>query len=131
MNVTYFAIVHHDQGSSYGVQFPDLPGCFSAADRLEDLERLSREALALHLEGLIESGDEAPAVSSPESIAKLKEARGGFLLAVTAEAPGKAIRINVTLPESTLRRLDSYAAKRGGNRSALLARGAELLMQRK
>ena len=33
---TYFALVHKDAGSAYGISFPDLPGCFSAAD--EDAE---------------------------------------------------------------------------------------------
>ena len=46
----YIALVHQEGDSAYGVQFPDVPGCFSAADELEDLIANASEALALHLE---------------------------------------------------------------------------------
>jgi predicted RNase H-like HicB family nuclease len=28
----YIALVHKDNGTSYGVSFPDVPGCISAGD---------------------------------------------------------------------------------------------------
>ena len=43
---TYIAIVHKDEDSAYRVTFPDLPGCFSAADRIEDVTPNPAEALA-------------------------------------------------------------------------------------
>ncbi len=33
----FYALVHKDDDSAFGVTFPDLPGCFSAADRIEDV----------------------------------------------------------------------------------------------
>ena len=48
---TYIAVVNQDPGSAFGIHFPDVPGCFSAADDLADLPRLAQEALSLHLEG--------------------------------------------------------------------------------
>ena len=47
----YFGLVHQKGVSAYGVRFPDVPGCFSAADAPQDLISKSIEALALHLEG--------------------------------------------------------------------------------
>ena len=47
----YIGLVHQDSDSAFGLQFPDVPGCFSAADALEDLLPKASEALALHLEG--------------------------------------------------------------------------------
>lgn len=43
----YYAIVHKDGDSAFGVTFPDLPGCFSAADREADIVPNAMEALAL------------------------------------------------------------------------------------
>ena len=44
---TYIALVHKDEDSSFGVQFPDLPCCFSAADEMDDLVGNAAEALSL------------------------------------------------------------------------------------
>src|SRR5919106_5591722 len=47
----YPVYVHKDSESAYGVTFPDFPGCFSAADDLEELPRLAQEAIEVHFEG--------------------------------------------------------------------------------
>ncbi len=46
----YIAIVHKDPDSAWGVSFPDLPGCFSAADEEADLLPNAMEALELFAE---------------------------------------------------------------------------------
>ena len=46
----YIALVHKDADSSFGVQFPDVPGCFSAADSMDDLVGNAMEALSLWAE---------------------------------------------------------------------------------
>jgi len=43
----FYALVHKDDDSAFGVTFPDLPGCFSAADRIEDVVPNACEALDL------------------------------------------------------------------------------------
>jgi predicted RNase H-like HicB family nuclease len=35
----YHGVVHKDVDSAFGVSFPDLKGCFSAADDLESVVR--------------------------------------------------------------------------------------------
>jgi predicted RNase H-like HicB family nuclease len=52
----YIAIVHQEGDSAYGVSFPDAPGCFSAADELDDLFAMATEALELWEEGMHEDG---------------------------------------------------------------------------
>ena len=47
----YPVYVHKDEGSAYGLTFPDFPGCFSAADELADLSRMAQEAVELHFDG--------------------------------------------------------------------------------
>jgi predicted RNase H-like HicB family nuclease len=56
----YIALVHKDEGTSYGVSFPDVPGCISAGDTFEDAVALAAEALAFHFAGMCEDSDPVP-----------------------------------------------------------------------
>ena len=53
-------VVHKDEGSSFGVTVPDLPGCFSGADTLDDAFVATQEAILLHLEGMLAGGGLLP-----------------------------------------------------------------------
>lgn len=64
----YAALLHKDENSSYGVSFPDLPGCFSGGETEERAMRNAAEALALHVGALQEEGLEAPTPSSFELV---------------------------------------------------------------
>lgn len=118
----FFALVHQDEGSAYGVQFPDLPGCYSAADDLDDLSRNAAEALALHLEG-----EPVPEVRSLSNIMAdadvAKElAAGAFLVAVPfVMLTGRSQRANVTMDAGLIDAIDMTAKDRGLTRSAYLA----------
>jgi predicted RNase H-like HicB family nuclease len=65
---TYFALVRKEPESDYGVDFPDFPGCVTAGGTLEEACAMAAEALALHIEGMMEDGDLIPVPSSPEQI---------------------------------------------------------------
>lgn len=65
----YVVIVHKDENSAYGMTFPDAPGCFSAADALDDLFPMAREALELWAEGMREDGLPIP---EPRELAALR-----------------------------------------------------------
>ena len=49
-------VLHTDDGVRFGVTVPDLPGCFSAGDTLDEALDSVIEAIDLHLEGVIEGG---------------------------------------------------------------------------
>ena len=66
----FIALVHKDNGTSYGVSFPDVPGCISAGDTFEQAVDNAAEALAGHLAALRDDGDEMPA---PRSIEQLRQ----------------------------------------------------------
>ncbi len=68
----YIALVHKDEGTSYGVSFPDVPGCISAGDTFEEAVANAAEALAGHLALLRADGDAIPA---PRSFEELKRDR--------------------------------------------------------
>lgn len=53
-------VLHKDPDSVYGVTIPDIPGCFSAGATVAQALDNTREALALHFEGLVADGDPLP-----------------------------------------------------------------------
>lgn len=46
--------------ATLGVVFPELPGCVSAGDDINDALRMAHEALALHVAGMIADGEALP-----------------------------------------------------------------------
>ena len=56
----YPVVIHKDPESCYGVTVPDLPGCFSAGDTLEDALKQATEAIKFHIECLLLDGDPIP-----------------------------------------------------------------------
>lgn len=121
----YIALIHKEDGSDYGVSFPDFPGCVTAGVSLDESRAMAHEALALHIEGMTEDGETIPEPSSLETIMADRENRDGVAILVDAPAlVAKSVRINVSLPEDILARIDSFAAKSGYSRSSFLARAA-------
>jgi predicted RNase H-like HicB family nuclease len=59
-----YAIVVESAGSNLAAYVPDLPGCVATGETKEEVERLIREAIALHLEGLAEDGLPIPEPTS-------------------------------------------------------------------
>jgi predicted RNase H-like HicB family nuclease len=68
----YIALVHKDEGTSYGVSFPDVPGCISAGDTFEEAVANAAEALGGHLALMRADGDVIPV---PRSFEELKHDR--------------------------------------------------------
>ena len=125
----YIGLIHKDADSHFGVSFPDLPGVVTAGTTLDDARVMAEEALALHIEGLIEDGEAIPEASSLEEIMSDPENRAGvaILVSVKNDQP-KSVRVNVTLPEDVLAQIDRYAEVHGFTRSGLLAQAAKKLM---
>jgi predicted RNase H-like HicB family nuclease len=121
----YPVVIHKDRKSAYGVTVPDLPGCFSAGDTLEDALTNTVEAIECHLEGLLLDGDEIPQAQPVEAHVKNKDYAGGTWALVSVDLSklaSKAKRINITLPERVLTLVDEQAKREGESRSGLLAR---------
>jgi predicted RNase H-like HicB family nuclease len=55
-----YAVIFEKGDTSYGAYVPDLPGCVAVGETLEEVQRLIREAIAFHLEGLKEEGLPVP-----------------------------------------------------------------------
>jgi predicted RNase H-like HicB family nuclease len=114
----YIALIHKDADSDYGVSFPDLPGCVTAGTSLDEARSFAEEALALHLSGMAGDGEAVPETSSLEAIMNDPENQDGVAVLVPfkSEAP-RTVRVNITLREDVLARIDAYAERSGMNRS--------------
>jgi len=120
-------VLHTDDGTHYGVSVPDLPGCFSGGEGIEDALASAREAIDLHLEGLLEDGGEIPLVGSITRHQHNPDFAGGVWALVdvdTSRFDGKAEKINITVPRRILSRIDACARARGTSRSGFLVQAA-------
>lgn len=87
----------------FTITFPDLPGCITEGDTIEESLNMAREALALHLYGMEEDGDEIPTASDPVQLLRkegsfytLIEVRTGL---IRDKQLNRSITKNVTLPK--------------------------------
>ncbi|EGP07204.1 DNA-binding protein, CopG family [Bradyrhizobiaceae bacterium SG-6C] len=125
----FIALIHKDADSDYGVSFPDLPGVISAGSTLDEARDMATEALALHIEGLIEDGEAVPEPSSLEDIMANADNRDGVAVLIAAPPVSvKSVRVNVTLPSDVLEQIDQYAEREGFTRSGFLAQAAKKAM---
>ena len=117
----YIAYLHKDSDSDFGVSFPDFPGCVTAGKTLDEARRLAAEALALHIEGMIEDGEEIPAPRTLDTVAADPAMKGAVAFLVSVEAPGnKTVRVNIAARASQVEKIDARARRFGLSRSAYL-----------
>ncbi|MBR0668545.1 ribbon-helix-helix protein, CopG family [Roseomonas hellenica] len=125
----YIALIHKDAESDFGVSFPDLPGCVTAGATLDEARAMAAEALALHIEGMIEDGEAIPEPSSLTVIMKERENRDAVAVLVPGPTkPARAVRVNITLPEDALHAIDRYAERHGLSRSGMIVAAAKRMM---
>ena len=118
------AIEPGDADHAFGVVVPDLPGCFSAGDTLDEAIDNAREAIELWLETVIDDGGAVPE-ARPIAAHQAKPEFAGWVWAVVsvdlATLSDKAERVNITLPARVLRRIDAAAKAAGESRSGFIA----------
>lgn len=109
---------------AFGVVVPDLPGCFSAGDTLDEAIDNAREAIELWLETVIDDGGAVPD-ARPVAAHQANPEFAGWIWAVVsvdlASLSDKAERVNITLPARVLRRIDAAAKAAGESRSGFIA----------
>ena len=126
----YIALIRKDKDSDYSVDFPDFPGCITAGTDLDDAKDMAAEALAFHIEGMVEDGQGIPIPASLETVMADKHNEGAVAFLVsTPVRKEKVVRVNVTFPSSILHRIDAAALSRHSTRSALLQEGALRLIE--
>ena len=123
--MNYIAYLHKEAKSAYGVSFPDFPGCVTAGRSLEEASRKAGEALSFHIQGMLEDGEAIPEPSTLDDVKKdpsRKDAALVFL--VTTHDVDETIRINISVRESQIKKIDRLAESAGMTRSAFLIQSA-------
>lgn len=123
------AIEAGDSEHAYGVTVPDLPGCFSAGDTLDEAIANAKEAITGHIELSVELGHDIPPVSTIEALAANPDYAGYIWALVDVDVIrllGGSEKINVTLPRSLIDRIDRCVASNPEfkSRSGFLAQAA-------
>lgn len=123
----YIAIVHKEAKSDFGVSFPDFPGCITAGKNIDEAKDMAQEALAFHIQGMLEDGEQLPGPSRLEEIMSDPDYVNAiaFLVVSVPDAKPRTVRVNVTVPEMTLKQIDAAAKKRGMSRSSFLVHAAQ------
>ncbi len=111
--------------TAFGVAVPDLPGCFSAGDSLDEAIAAAEEAAAAWIDAALDAGLPIPAPSSLAAVRGLPDYAGWTLGVINVDPAlldDTIERVNITLPRRVLRRLDAQARSAGETRSGAIAR---------
>ena len=122
--VQYFGLIRKENSSDYGVDFPDFPGCITAGKTLDEARTMAIEALNVHIEFMLEDSEQLPAPTSLEKIMTLAENRDAVGILAEVNLPSTVRRINITVREEVLSKIDRYAKHHGFTRSDFLAHAA-------
>ena len=127
----YIAIVHKEAKSDFGVSFPDFPGCITAGQNIDEAKDMAQDALSLHIQGMLEDGEQFPTPSKLEDIMAdpAYADATAYLVVSVPEAKPRTVRVNITMPEMTLKQIDAAAKKRGMSRSSFLVHAAQNALQ--
>lgn len=118
----FVAFIHKESKSDFGVSFPDFPGCITAGKTMQEAYALAQEALNGHIEAMHVLGEPLPqhALTLDQAI-RHPLAKGALCTAmVHGMLPSKTKRINISMNEDLIDRIDRIAE----NRSAFLAAAA-------
>jgi predicted RNase H-like HicB family nuclease len=118
----------------WDVVFPDFPGCVTQGDTLQQAMENAIEALSLHVEGMVAEGLALPPSSPmdaplPEWLSE-SEMPTQVQALLPVDAPSKSARLNVTLEQALLDRLDEAVRREGTTRSGYLAQAVREKLQR-
>ena len=122
-------VIHKDADSDFSVTVPDVPGCFSAGSTFSEALENVREALALHLEGLVADDEALPQAQEVDAHLSNPDYADGVWAVIDFDLTpylGKSVRFNASLPEHLLNRIDEKVQKdhRYASRSGFLATAA-------
>ena len=131
---TYIACVYKDPNSSFGVAFPDLPGCYGAGDSYDAAIENAKISLREYARALTDDGQDMPkprthsqlTADTAEAI-EFKDA--AFIIEVPLFTVGSKRRVNLSLDDRVLAGIDRACELSGLNRSAFMANLAMNWMQ--
>jgi len=118
----YPAVISIDP-DGISIEFPDLPGCLSCADTIDEATRNANEALKLHMWGMEKDGDVIP---TPTSLTDITLETNQMILLVEAFMPpirerqaNRFVKKTLSIPSW----LNAEAERAGVNFSHILQNG--------
>ena len=114
------AIEAGTEQTAFGIVVPDLPGCFSAGDTLDEALLNAEQAAAAWIETALDSGNSVPTPSTLDILRRNPDYAGwafGVITVDPAWLDDTVERVNITLPRRVLKRLDAIAEAAGATRS--------------
>lgn len=122
--VVYPALAETAGVEGYQARFPDLPQCDAVGPTLGELLVNAREALRTALLALNERDEEWPKPTPMENLAARQTSKTAGLLLVDVEVEDAPVRVNISIGEQLLKRIDQAAEARGMTRSGFIAHAA-------
>jgi len=120
----YIAYLHKEKKTDYGVSFPDFPGCITTGKTLEEARRNAAEALTLHIEGMLEDGEEIPEASLLDNLSRDPALKDAVAFLVNINVSDKVERFNITARKSHMEEIDRLAKQQRMTRSAYMVASA-------
>lgn len=118
--------LHKTDTGGFSGFVPDIKGCYFAGDNIDDTITDAFEAIDAHLEFAAEKGKSLPLATTVEEHFENDSCQGGYWAFVDIDLSkydGKAVKLNITLPQNLLARIDSYvdSHQEYGSRSGFIA----------
>jgi len=124
MSTLFFAaLLMGDQTSGYRASVPDLPGLTVQARDLADLLGQVRRQALERLQSLADDGEAWP---SPTPIEAIAVPAGAWAMLVDVPVEDAPVRVNISLGERLLQRLDAAAEAHGMTRSGFIAQAVRM-----
>jgi predicted RNase H-like HicB family nuclease len=130
MATRYYPALVERGPTNYGITFPDFAGCVSVGDSIEHAIERGHEALAAHIELMLDDGDPVPEPSPIDAaLPDWLEGEVALRTLVRVELPGRAVRLSITMDEALAGAIDRAAAAQGFTRSGFLAEAARRMLR--
>jgi len=116
--LTIYPAIFHEENGAFWVEFPDLEGCQTCGDTLQETMMLAQEALGLYIASLEESKTAIPVATD---IKKITAPQNAFVSLVSCDVDSyrrktRAVKKTLSIPEW----LNEEAEKRHINFSSVL-----------
>jgi predicted RNase H-like HicB family nuclease len=131
MTTRHYLGIAEPMPGNWSISFPVFPGTVTTGETFAELMTNARDALASVVAAMEEDGEPIPESfdASPDSLTyNPADYHDPRIVLVAVEVGGRSVRINVTMDEGLVARLDSLADRAHASRSALLARGARMVL---
>jgi predicted RNase H-like HicB family nuclease len=121
----FIALATSDAGGGYRATFPDAPDCVAQGRDLAELLLSARQTLAAHLQQTADAGEAWP---TPTPIEAVTLTPGLIPLLVDVSVEDTPVRVNISLGERLVERLDAAAEAKGMTRSGFIAQAVRVAL---